>query len=658
MKKIIYAFVFAALAAGAILAFSSNFTGAAVQYNGQKAGANIAQQNASGISQQPVPPSKPPAQPTAQASSAQPGAQAGDVVITAQRMPEAAALVAGDIDIIKADDIKHSGLQSVSDILEAINGIYIAQNGGYEGLSQIFTRGAPADETLVMIDSVPVNDIMSGAADLTALDASMAQCIEVLKGGLSSIYGACASAGAINILTGSKDPKPLSAAADYGSFNYQKYTLYSDYKIMGITYAASAVEERSDGYAPNSDFMKRSADLKLQFKGDLLDSTLTGYYFKRTMGVPYGPLGPDLFSRQTDENYNLGIDEKLNIGPLKAKFSGYMRSEDLSYQDPSYGLYTSDVKKEYESNAMFSYDGGGNIAVTTGYETDLKDVNAPEIAGEKSVSNQASITSVTAKFLGDTLLLNGGFRADFNSVYGNMTGEDISLKYKMPDNVELRGMFDKSFSPPAFNDLYRLEAGPPGQYYYYIAGNPDLKTENSTDYSVSISKKDTNIKESLTFFSNSIDNLIAWESTPDLVTTTPVNISKADILGAEAKVEISVGDNLAIRGGYTYLNATDALTKEPLAYRPVNDANINADISLPFKTKINICARYVDIRYSTNGAELKPYYLLNGSISQEMSKNITLHFNVDNILNNRTYQVVQNYVMPGINMNGGITVEF
>jgi vitamin B12 transporter len=657
MKRTFYAIILAAVAAGAILAFSADFNTAASQYNAQRSSANIAQQNANGISQQPVPPSKPPAPPAQQAAAQPAAAKVDDVVVTADRMPEEIAMVARNIDVIKAADIKNSGMQNIDDILGTINGIIIQQNGGYQGLSEVLARGAPSNETLVMIDNIPVNDIMTGGADLSMLDVATIQRLEVIKGGLSSVYGADASAGVINLITGSKDPKPFSGMAEYGSFNYQKYTLGSDYKILGITYAASAVEERSDGYVANSDFMKREANLKLQFKGDLLDSTLTGFYFKRTMGVAFGPSGPDLYSRETDENYNLGIDEKFNVGPIKGTVSGYIRSEDLAYQDPSYGTDSRNIKKDYESNVMFSYDEGGGISMVTGYESDLKDVKAPEIFGEKTLSNQASSTSLAGKFLGDTLLVNGGFRADFNSAYGNTTSEDLSLKYKLPDSVELRAMFDKSFSAPTLGDLYTYEQGPSGPGYYIMEGNPDLKTENSTDYEVSISKKDSGVKESMTFFRNDIDNLIAWETTPDYVTTTSVNIGRASITGAEAKLEVSVSDYLAFNAGYTYMNAVDDVTKEPLAYRPANEADAGLTITFPFKTKINVNCRYEDIRYYS-GAELKPYYLVNASISQEFSKNITLHFNMDNALNNTTYQVVNNYVMPGRTINGGMSVEF
>jgi vitamin B12 transporter len=661
MKKFVYAAVAAMIAAGVIFAFSPAYSPAAVLSNSQQA-----QQYSNGMPKQIAAQQ---AQIKAQQAQAQQAAQAsqtakvGDVVVTAERMAEDIALVARNIDIIESGEITDAGFQNITDVLDTVGGLTIQQNGGYEGLSDVLTRGAPSNETLVMIDNIPINDLLTGGADLTIIDISMIQQVEIIEGGMSAIYGADAPAGVINIITGSKELKPFSAEADYGSFDYQKYVIGSDYKIMGITYDAAAVEERSGGYTANSDFMKRTANLKLQFKGDLLDSTLTGNYFKRDMGLIY-----DLFSRQSDEDYNLGIDEKFNIGAIKAKVSGYMRSQDLSVRDSdpdTENSYSSrEIKKEYESNEMFSYDIGGNISFMTGYETDSKDVKAPEMAGDKSFTNQASMSSVTAKFLNDSLLINGGFRADFNSSFGNMTSENISAKYNIPENVELRGLFDKSFSVPTLGDLYWSQIAWYSDYkgalpsYHYMAGNPNLTPENSTNYELSISKKDSNIKESLAFFKNDIDNLIDWTYTPDGVTSTPVNINKAAIIGAEAKVEMALGDNIALKANYTYLNAVDANTKQPLAYRPANNANVTVAISLPFKTRINITGRYFDVRYNGYNSELKSYYLLNTSISQEFSKNIKLHFNVDNVLDNTAYQVVQYYVMPGRVMNGGITVSF
>jgi outer membrane cobalamin receptor len=596
--------------------------------------------------------------------SADADAQADTLVVTASRMAQNIGDVTRNIDVITADKIKASGMENITDILNSINGLVIHQTSGYQGTASVYTRGAPSEETLVMIDGVPINDMMSGGADLTMIDTSSIQKIEMIKGGISSVYGEDSSAGVINIITGANESNPEKGRYgafdyEYGSFNYQKEALELYNKTGGLAYDVSTVQENSGGYAANSDFTKRSADVKLDYNSAFLDSTFIGLYFKREMGVPFGPGGSDLTSRQSDENYDFGLNERFNIGDVNAKISGYMRSADLGFQDPSYGTYSDNIKKEYEGNAVFSYDLGGILDFETGYESNVKNITATNIQGEKSNVNQASLSSITAKLLNDTLLINGGFRADFNSAYGNMTSENISAKYNLFDMVDIRGLVDKSFSAPTLGDLYWYEAD---NYYgtlYYTLGNPNLKIENSTNYELSFSKKVSNVSASVTFFDNDISNLIDWVSTPDYITTTPVNIDKASIMGVEAKAGVAVNDYISLKAGYTYMKAVDTVTKEPLPYRPANQANAGVTVTLPSKTRINIDGEYSDIRYySESAAPLKSYFLFNASVSQEITKDINIHLNLDNVMNNTQYEIVNNYVMPGRALNIGMNAGF
>jgi outer membrane cobalamin receptor len=240
-----------------------------------------------------------------------------------------------------------------------------------------------------------------------------------------------------------------------------------------------------------------------------------------------------------------------------------------------------------------------------------------------------------------------------------MTSENISAKYNLFDMVDIRGLVDKSFSAPTLGDLYWYEVDNSYGTLYYTYGNPNLKTENSTNYEMSFSKKISGVSGAVTFFDNDINNLIEWESTPDYITSTPGNIDKASIMGVEMKTEITLNDYISVKAGYTYMKAVDAITKKPLPYRPENQANAGVAILLPSKTRINIDGRYSDIRYYPYGAEpLKSYFLVNASVTQEITKEINIHLNLDNALDNTKYETVNNYVMPGRTVNIGMNAGF
>jgi len=50
--------------------------------------------------------------------------------------------------------------------------------------------------------------------------------------------------------------------------------------------------------------------------------------------------------------------------------------------------------------------------------------------------------------------------------------------------------------------------------------------------------------------------------------------------------------------------------------------------------------------------------LFNASVSQEITKDINIHLNLDNVMNNTQYEIVNNYVMPGRALNIGMNAGF
>jgi vitamin B12 transporter len=577
-------------------------------------------------------------------------ANAGEVEVTARKIEEDISVVPRSVEVIKNDKISDSGEEKLQDVLDSVTGTLIQRNGGYQGQSSVSLRGAPSAHTLVLLDGIPINDMLAGGADLNKIDITNIDRIEIVKGGLSSIYGGEAAAGVINVITETKGDKPISLSAEYGTDDYQKYTAASDYKIFGVNYSISAVQEQSEGYVANSDFLKRSINAKLAFTGDVLDSQLIGYYYHRDMGVPFGPGGGLSTDRQGDENFNLGLNEKFAIGPTVEKISGYIRSEELLYLNN--GVTSNHKKKEYNASLFAIYDEGGFFSGMTGTESSVKTIDSTVI-GKSQNSNEASITSLTFKFFDNKLIINSGFRADFNSVYNNMTSENLSAKYKFPENVDIHVSFDKSFQAPTMGELYWHEDGVYDGYPWHMYGNLNLKPESSAAYEAGISKKDDKISESITYFRNDINDMIINNSDY----TSWINLSKASISGLEAKVDITPADYFAFYVHYTYLRAVDGDNK-PLDYRPQGNLTAGINVKLPYDIKFVANGQYVDSRRYNGVDSLKPYYLLNCSIMHKISSNVKVSFDLNNILDNTTYEVVKGYKMPGRNMSVSMGISF
>ena len=127
---------------------------------------------------------------------------------TGSRLRQAELTRAMPIDVIDQQEIQLSGFQSISELLRYVPAVSgnststLISNGG-DGSANITLRGLPASNTLVLLNGrrTNYNALTGDAVNLNTLPLSMVERIEILKDGVSAIYGADAVAGVVNIIT-------------------------------------------------------------------------------------------------------------------------------------------------------------------------------------------------------------------------------------------------------------------------------------------------------------------------------------------------------------------------------------------------------------------------------------------------------------------------
>jgi vitamin B12 transporter len=148
-------------------------------------------------------------------------AEAPPVVVTATRYPVDEATVGSSIAVITEEDLQRQQTRLVSDILREVPGVAVNRSGTFGSLTQVRIRGAEANQTLVIIDGVEVNDPAGGNEfDFSRLLASDIQRIEILRGPQSILYGSNSIGGVINIITKRAEKRATATArAEGGSFD-------------------------------------------------------------------------------------------------------------------------------------------------------------------------------------------------------------------------------------------------------------------------------------------------------------------------------------------------------------------------------------------------------------------------------------------------------
>lgn len=131
--------------------------------------------------------------------------QLDEVSITATRVKRNTQDVPANITVIGKEKIDDAKMHNIQDALSGTPGIQVeSKNGGYD--SRLIIRGAGTKarygirEIMVLLNGVPITD-PDGFSKLDLLDPQQIEQIEVVKGPNSTLWGANAAGGVINIIT-------------------------------------------------------------------------------------------------------------------------------------------------------------------------------------------------------------------------------------------------------------------------------------------------------------------------------------------------------------------------------------------------------------------------------------------------------------------------
>ena len=148
------------------------------------------------------------------------------IVITATRTARTADESLASVTVITREEIIQTQAQSITAILRKQAGISITNNGGTGKLSSIFMRGAESDHVLFMIDGIKVGSVTSGTTAIQNIDVSQIERIEIVRGPRSSLYGADALGGVIQIFTRRESNKPTANfSLTLGKYDTRKMTV-------------------------------------------------------------------------------------------------------------------------------------------------------------------------------------------------------------------------------------------------------------------------------------------------------------------------------------------------------------------------------------------------------------------------------------------------
>jgi vitamin B12 transporter len=124
-----------------------------------------------------------------------------EVVISAARVPQMLPDTLPSTTVITRADIDAAPVTDLPGLLRTFTSFNVAQTGPLGSQTSVFLRGANSNQVLVLIDGAPLSRADFGSAPWELVPLDQIDHIEIVRGNLSSVYGAQAVGGVVQIFT-------------------------------------------------------------------------------------------------------------------------------------------------------------------------------------------------------------------------------------------------------------------------------------------------------------------------------------------------------------------------------------------------------------------------------------------------------------------------
>jgi iron complex outermembrane receptor protein len=393
---------------------------------------------------------------TAEAPAA-PGAsptKVEEIIVTGSLIRRTGVETPSPVTVLTADTMAKSGLSNISDALRSISAdnsgtIPNAFSDGFAaGSSGIALRGLTVNSTLVLIDGLRTanyplpDDGVRGFVDLNTIPFSAVQQVEVLKDGASSIYGADAIGGVVNIImkptfTGEEADAELGGTQHGGGFS-QRYTAtigYGDLEKDRYNAYVDA-EYQSDGRILGSQrgFPYNTNDLT-SIGGNDLNAGQPGL----NVGSIYGSVAP---ATLTGGNVLMGVPTGAPTQVLRACGAPTVQSVDASgnvYCAQNLSNYTDIQPAETRFGIIgrFTYQLTPNIQawLTASYSVNRTVVDLPPAQIQNNSPINTNAIALPATLPGGGLNPNDPFAADGEAALINYAFGDIPAFIRLTNHM-------------------------------------------------------------------------------------------------------------------------------------------------------------------------------------------------------------------------------
>jgi vitamin B12 transporter len=508
-------------------------------------------------------------------------------------------------------------------------------------VSGVFLRGSNANHVVLLIDGVRINSATAGTNAFENIPLEQIERIEILRGPASSLYGADAIGGVIQIFT-RREPR-TQARLGAGRWKSREGSVGLGRELGATRWSLQAGYRESDSFSATSeghpfsfdpdDDAYRNSSLGLSASHDWAEDQTLAASLLHSDGTTRFDGGAGDVNRQKLTTASIESRNRLH-----ADWRSTLRIARGRDDIDTDGSFPSRFRTE-QDQASWQNDVaalGGQWVAGLEWRRERVDSSTAYTRDRRTV--RSAFGAYSAEWQGH--LLQASVRRDDNSQFGAHTTGNLAYGLRLTPAWRLSASAGSAFKAPSFNDLYfPLSFG--------FSGNPDLEPERSRSAELGARYEAQGVQAGLTLFHTRIRELIAVD--PSF--STVVNVNRARIRGATLHAAIERGDWTA-RGEFTHQDPRDAETDRQLVLRARRHASASLVFApQPWRAGIELVAS--DTRYGTAAntpdSRLGGYALLNLHAGYALSREWSVSVRLNNAADKR-YELVQDYNTPRRNV--------
>jgi outer membrane cobalamin receptor len=639
------------------------------------------------------------------------------IIVTATRYPEHLRNIPAHCTLLSSSKLKNFNCLSLGEVLRKFSSGEMTSSGSLGQVQTFSLRGHSSSQVLFLLEGRKLNYLCNGIFNLSDLPLTNLDRVEIVRGPLSSVFGANALGGVVNLIPSPPLKKSFSASVLYGSENTSISTLSFASGIGNFRFDSGLERKQSEGHRENSDYsalffhstffyrLNPSTDLKLYLSTQNDDLGLPGPVPDPSSVPKFGNSSVfSLYDHQKDENLSLDFTFRFR-SPGQSSESGSGEREVLTRlffdrREMDYATrydFSGEVDETYSyltkslgGFTQCSFLLGERSRITLGLDFSADYLEARKESFYAASQTGSSLTwdpsSTTFGLWGNSSWNLGKFtfqlgtRYDLPSDFEETFSPNMGLIYRLRDAFSLKLSYGRAFRAPTFNDLYWPDGG-----------NKDLKPEKGRSLEAGMFSAGRRVSSQIFLYHRKVRNLISWQPLGENGLWQPFNLDRFNSWGIELELDYRVSERLDCAANYSHNRAEEVKNelvyydyssgekkfeelKRKARFLPENVFNLNLGLRIlpSFSTQLAFNFRserlnyypdyssYPEIRYVTK--KIKSAANFDISFNQTV-KNLAFLLKINNLFDERTPTQFGNslsdldYPNPGRKIFAGMRLE-